>query len=122
MDSELVDIIKNIETKLEELRRLTKPVLSFEEAAVLWPDDQVHVKVDVSNTVEAKWSALRAHRTQFGSSNIFRRIPEEVAKEIMSREYFVQAWPEPPAIYRLSHLFDGLDLASDGVDNHPRHK
>ena len=51
--------------------------------------------MDVADAVEAKWSALNCHRTQFGPGNLFRRLPEPTVKEMMRREYFALAWPEP---------------------------
>ncbi len=75
---------------------------------MLWPNEDVHVTLDVSSTIEAKWGALNSHRTQFGTDNLFRRMPEEEAKQIMSRENFRLAWPETPPGVRLADLFDGL--------------
>ena len=60
------------------------------------------------NAVEAKWSALNCHRTQFGPGNLFRRLPEPTVKEMMRREYFALAWPEPEPGARYSDLFDGM--------------
>ena len=59
-----------------------------------WPDEQVNVVMDVSGTVEAKWTALHCHQTQFGSDSMFRQVAEAEVKPLMSREYFVLAWPE----------------------------
>jgi len=61
-----------------------------------WPDEQVNAILDVSETVEAKWEALNCHRTQFGPGNLFRRLPEIQVKKLIGKEYFAQAWPEPP--------------------------
>jgi N-acetyl-1-D-myo-inositol-2-amino-2-deoxy-alpha-D-glucopyranoside deacetylase len=58
-----------------------------------WPDENITAVVDVSDTVEAKWSALNCHRTQFGPGNLFRRLPDKTVKEMMSQEAFSQAWP-----------------------------
>lgn len=80
----------------------------FEEGGRAWPDDQIHVALDVTPTVAAKWDALNAHRTQFGPTNIFRRMPETTAQQILSREHFALAWPEPSADTRLGDLFEGL--------------
>ena len=73
-----------------------------------WPDDQVNVVMDVSATVDEKWDGLNCHRTQFGPSNLFRRLPEPTVKQMMSEEYFALAWPEPEPGLRLADLFDGL--------------
>lgn len=73
-----------------------------------WPDEKVNVILDVSETVEAKWQALNCHRTQFGPGNLFRKLPEQEVKELMSHEYFALAWPEPEPGYQLSDLLEGL--------------
>jgi N-acetyl-1-D-myo-inositol-2-amino-2-deoxy-alpha-D-glucopyranoside deacetylase len=80
----------------------------FEEAGAGWPDDKVNVTLDVSDTVDAKWSALECHRTQFGPGNLFRRLPDAALKRMMSREYFALAWPEPAPGARFNDLFDGM--------------
>ena len=80
----------------------------FEEAGFGWPDDQVHYTVDVAANVEAKWEALHCHASQFGATNPFRQLPESAAKELMSREFFAQAQPEPDGSAHLGDLFDGL--------------
>lgn len=71
-----------------------------------WPDENITAVVDVSSTVEAKWSALQCHRTQFGPGNLFRQLPEATVKEMMSRESFSQAWPEPSEGSVASSLFE----------------
>lgn len=81
----------------------------FEENPHLgWPDDQVDITVNVAATVEAKWSALHCHRTQFGNDNPFNRLPDDMMKQMMSQEYFYQAWPEHESQLHLSGLFEGL--------------
>ena len=79
---------------------------SFEERG--WPDEQVTVTLDVSATVEDKWQALNCHRTQFGPKNLFRRLPEPIVKQMMSREHFALAWPESTPGLKLADLFEGL--------------
>jgi LmbE family N-acetylglucosaminyl deacetylase len=66
----------------------------FDEREFGWPDDQIDFELDVSDTVAAKWAALECHRTQFGADNPFNKLPEDVVRQMMSREFFVQAWPE----------------------------
>ena len=51
--------------------------------------------MDVSATWMRKWDGLNCHRTQFGPSNLFRRLPEPTVKQMMSEEYFALAWPAP---------------------------
>jgi N-acetyl-1-D-myo-inositol-2-amino-2-deoxy-alpha-D-glucopyranoside deacetylase len=87
----------------------TSDFARFEEGgAGGWSDDQINVTLEVSDTVEAKWDALRCHRTQFGPTNLFRRLPEDIVKEMMSYEFFALAWPEPEPGLRLPGLFSGL--------------
>jgi LmbE family N-acetylglucosaminyl deacetylase len=81
----------------------------FDDPTRGWPDDQIHVVEDVSDTVQAKWGAMECHRTQFGPGNLFRRLPKEQVMELMSREYFAQAWPAPVEKLYLRGLFDGLN-------------
>lgn len=86
----------------------TSDFARFEDGAVGWPDDKVNVTIDVADTVEAKWSALGCHRTQFGPGNLFRRLPEPLVKQMMSQEHFALAWPAPAPGLRLADLFAGL--------------
>jgi len=74
-----------------------------------YPDEKINVIIDVAPFVEAKWSALRCHRTQFGPNNPFELMPKEQMSQMMSREYYVQVWPEPGAGVHLSDLFAGLE-------------
>lgn len=73
-----------------------------------WPDEQVHVTIITKETIDAKWAALECHRTQFGPGNLFRLLPEEITKELMSKEYFSLAWPEPGPGLHLTGLFDAI--------------
>jgi len=73
-----------------------------------WSDEQVHVVLDVTGAVEAKWAAIRCHRTQIGPGHLFRRLPEAEMKRLMSRESYELAWPAPAPGLRLPDLFAGL--------------
>ncbi len=73
-----------------------------------WPDDETHVDIDVSAQVEAKWSALRSHKTQQGTFTLFSRLPEDAAKRLMSRETFALALLDAGPETHFSGLFDGL--------------
>jgi len=73
-----------------------------------WPDDRVHCIMDVSSTVDVKWVAFECHRTQLGSHNLFRQLPEMDMKELLSREYFALAYPHPEPGLFLPDLFAGL--------------
>jgi LmbE family N-acetylglucosaminyl deacetylase len=84
----------DMRSRLQGLGEDTSDLDRFDETGFVWPDDQVDVEVDVSDVVDRKWSALQCHQTQFGPDNLFRRLPDEDAKALMSREYFAIAWPE----------------------------
>jgi mycothiol conjugate amidase Mca len=51
-------------------------------------DDRVTTIVDVSAYVDAKHSALAAHRTQMGQEQFFMRLPPALFGEIFGRESF----------------------------------
>ena len=100
--------------RLEELGIDTREFDRFERRGIIgWPDEEVHVVMNVSATIEAKWRALNCHRTQFGPNNFFRRLPEPILKEMMSREHFALAWPESDPGLRLADLFAGLDTQTE---------
>ncbi|MFQ5612042.1 MAG: PIG-L family deacetylase [Anaerolineae bacterium] len=80
----------------------------LEEDARGWPDDLINASLDISPQIEVKWAAFACHRTQFGEDNLFRRIPEPDLKQLLSREHFALAWPEPAPGLRLPDLFAGL--------------
>jgi mycothiol S-conjugate amidase len=80
----------------------------LDENGMGWPDEAIQARIDVSQTVNAKWQSLNAHRTQFGEAHMFRRIPQDEALAILSREHFALAWPQPPEGFKLSELFEGV--------------
>jgi len=94
--------------QLEALGEDTNDFDRFDDPATGWPDDQVHVRLDVTSTVNSKWEALNCHRTQFGPGNLFRRLPEAQVKALMSVEHFALAWPAPQPGAHLSGLFARL--------------
>lgn len=81
---------------------------NIDASAIAWPDDQIQFRLDVTPMVAAKWAALNAHRTQFGPDNFFRKMPEATAQQLLSREHFAQAWPEPATGVEADDLFSGL--------------
>jgi LmbE family N-acetylglucosaminyl deacetylase len=83
----------------------TQDLVDLDDPKLRWQDEAINVHLDVSHSVELKWQALQCHRTQFGPGNLFRRLPEERVKKLMSKEYFALAWPEPRAGLHLADLF-----------------
>lgn len=72
------------------------------------PDQTVHAEVDIHSVVATKWAALHSHRTQFGSNNPFRLVPEEFILKLISTESFELAWPEAKPSEPFTDLFAGL--------------
>lgn len=95
--------------ELEKLGEDTSDFENFESQGFGWPDDQVHVTMDVASTVDSKWDSLECHSTQFGPGNLFRRLPADKVKQLMSHEHFALAWPEPEPGMQMSDLFSGLE-------------
>lgn len=52
------------------------------------PDDAIDVVTDVSDMVDLKHRAMRAHGTQYQEDGPLSQAPEEVRREFASREYF----------------------------------
>lgn len=70
------------------------------------PDEAIDVDVDCSAVWRRRLAALREHKTQGGSEG----FPEDLVAELLSREWFTQAWPERPAgAPVLRSVFEGLD-------------
>jgi LmbE family N-acetylglucosaminyl deacetylase len=99
---------EDMRRQMTELGLDTKDLGSVNDPQVGWPDEAVNVWLDVSHSVESKWQALQCHRTQFGPGNIFRRLPEDRVKKLMSMEHFSLAWPEPQTGLQLPDLFAGV--------------
>ncbi|HMO55225.1 MAG TPA: hypothetical protein PJ994_12015, partial [Tepidiformaceae bacterium] len=64
----------------------------FEEA-LRQPDPPMTHIIDVSGRVDSKRAAAGMHRSQFGESSIFARIPEEMRAAFYGEERFFQAHP-----------------------------
>lgn len=53
------------------------------------PDEQVTTAVDVAAFVDRKFAALEAHRTQYGTTEGWLKIPTELRAEAMGVEHYV---------------------------------
>jgi len=54
---------------------------------------QITHRLDVNHLLETKKAAMWAHRTQFGEDNWFRKLPEEITRQVWGAEYFIQVYP-----------------------------
>ena len=66
------------------------------EKAMTDPDPIVSVIADVRQFVEQKRAAAGMHKSQFGESSMFARIPEDMLEQFYGEERFFQARPEWP--------------------------
>jgi LmbE family N-acetylglucosaminyl deacetylase len=76
------------------------------------PDEQVTTVIDVSAAIDSKMAAFQCHRTQLGQGSFFARVPPEIMRAVMSREYFACVSPtsgEACGFGGEKDLFAGLD-------------
>lgn len=59
------------------------------------PDEKVTTVIDVSGVIDTKMAAFQCHRTQLGQGSFFSRVPPEIMRAVMSREYFACVSPGP---------------------------
>lgn len=76
----------------------------YQQVGMVWPNESIHLSVDVSAMVEAKWQAFLSHATQFGADHAWRRAEREMVNQLFGTENFVLAWPELPAGEKLEAL------------------
>lgn len=83
-------------------------------ALMLVPDEQISTWVDVDEVLEARWHAMRAHRTQLREDHPFLRFGLDGWREFWSRESFVRRATRVPAPDAETDLFAGLEQAIPG--------
>ena len=71
-------------------------------------DDNVTVAMNIANMYQTKRNAIASHRTQQRPTDFFNRLPENLARQFFSIEYFLQALPKIDPSTRYSDLFEGL--------------
>jgi len=77
-------------------------------ARMLVPDRAITTWVDVSDVLDARWAAIRAHVTQISDDNPFVRFGVEAWREFWRREAFVLRESRVPAPEHEDDLFAGL--------------
>jgi len=72
------------------------------------PDEDITVRMNVSDLYEIKRNAIAAHKTQHQGEGVFSNIPEALLREFFSTEHFSQEAPQTsePQIY--GDLFEGI--------------
>jgi N-acetyl-1-D-myo-inositol-2-amino-2-deoxy-alpha-D-glucopyranoside deacetylase len=77
-------------------------------AKMLVPDDAVTTRIDVADHLDAKWEAIRRHRTQISLEHPFMAFGIEGWREFWSVESFVLRESRIPAALPETDLFAGL--------------
>jgi LmbE family N-acetylglucosaminyl deacetylase len=80
-------------------------------AKMLVPDETVTAWIDVTEELDQRWQAFRAHVTQISDLNPFVRFGPESWRDFWFREAFVRRESRVPAPERETDLFEGLDGA-----------
>jgi len=69
----------------------------------------IHVEMDVSDVIEQKIASQLSHRTQQSPQRPYHKLPREIACDILGREHFTQAYPEPAQGEAIPQdMFEGL--------------
>ena len=83
-------------------------------ARMLVPDESITAWVDVSDALDARWGAIKAHVTQISDDNPFVRFGKEAWSAFWSREAFIRRESRIPALDHETDLFAGLDGREPG--------
>ena len=81
---------------------------------MLVPDETITAWVDVSDVLDARWNAIKAHVTQISDENPFVRFGKDAWAEYWFREAFVRRESRVPAPDQEDDLFAGLDDREPG--------
>ena len=88
-------------------------------ARMLIPDETVTTWIDVSDVLDRRWNAFRAHVTQISDQNPFVRFGMDGWQEFWNREAYVRRESRVPAPERETDLFEGLDGLAPGAYGWP---
>jgi N-acetyl-1-D-myo-inositol-2-amino-2-deoxy-alpha-D-glucopyranoside deacetylase len=83
-------------------------------ARMLVPDETITTWVDVSDVLDRRWDAFRAHVTQISDENPFVRFGQEAWREFWAREAYVRRESRMAAPAAEDDLFAGLDGVAPG--------
>ena len=81
---------------------------------MLVPDETITAWVDVSDVLDARWNAIKAHVTQISDENPFVRFGKDAWAQYWFREAFVRRESRVPAPDQEDDLFAGLDDREPG--------
>ena len=70
-------------------------------------DSEITTVIDVSEFLEVKKAAMRAHASQIAETSFFLSTPDEFFARAFGEEWYIRRGPRPAK--RESSLFDGLE-------------
>ena len=77
-------------------------------AKMLVPDESITAWVDISDVLDQRWDAFKAHVTQISDQNPFVRFGRGAWRDFWSREAYVRRESRVPAPDHETDLFEGL--------------
>ncbi len=85
-------------------------IAEFEEfaAKMLVPDESITTWVDISEALDARWLAFKAHVTQISDQNPFVRFGRDSWRDFWSKEAYIRVGSRVAAPDTETDLFDGL--------------
>ncbi|MEO5965500.1 MAG: PIG-L family deacetylase [Candidatus Limnocylindrales bacterium] len=84
-------------------------------AKMLVPDETITAWVDVSDVLDERWGAIKAHVTQISDANPFVRFGKAAWADFWNREAFVRRETRIAAPDQETDLFEGLVEAQPGA-------
>ena len=87
------------------------PLPSPERAQEGTPSEQIHLEMDLDGQLERKMACILCHRTQVAADWPYHRVPREVTRTVLGREYYIRALPKvEPGETVTADFFAGLSL------------
>jgi N-acetyl-1-D-myo-inositol-2-amino-2-deoxy-alpha-D-glucopyranoside deacetylase len=79
---------------LARARGLETDLWGLEPDAFGAAEDSITSSLDITTFLPAKLAALRAYTSQIGPGHLLNALPDDLAQELLGREYFVRIRPE----------------------------
>jgi N-acetyl-1-D-myo-inositol-2-amino-2-deoxy-alpha-D-glucopyranoside deacetylase len=76
---------------------------------MLVPDEAITAWVDISDAIDARWDATKAHVTQISDKNPFVRFGRDSWRDFWSKEAYIRVQSRVPAPDQETDLFEGLE-------------
>ncbi|MCE2463796.1 MAG: PIG-L family deacetylase [Dehalococcoidia bacterium] len=74
--------------------------------------DQVHVEMDVSDSIDRKVNCLLCHRTQMSPERPYHKLPGDVVTDLIGREHFIRGYPPVSSNQRIPpDFFYGIPVS-----------